>query len=262
MSTPKQIFLAFSLGLLVSCTSNGDMLLKEAENQLLNSNYREAVSLFLQVADRYPNSPYAEKALLRSGETFFLNLSEPEKAIKYFSKVISVYPSGKEARVASEYIASIYENTLKEYDNAVIQYQRLIDSADDPGKSDNYQFAIGRSYYRKGDYSQAIIEYKTLKNRYPDSELIAEADYQIANCYFVLSDCQRASKAYRKLLKKYPDNEWRHDILLSMGVCMEEKEHYSDALVIYRDLADEFPNKALIQAKINAIEERLEEKNR
>lgn len=257
----KHSFMVGGLILLLACTSKANTLLQEAENLLFNNRYHGAVRLFLQIVDRYPSSPQAEAALLLTGETFFLNLSEPERAIEYFAKLTSEFPEGEKAKIADEYIASIYENTLRDYDQAVIQYQRIIESGG-LKQPDTYQFAIARCFYKKGDYKQAIIEYYALKERYPESELIADTDYQIGNCYFVMNDCEKANKWYSKVLKTYPETEWRYDILLSIGVCMEEKEDYGQALHIFRELMDSSPNKKLMQKKIDAVLERMKNKNR
>lgn len=235
--------------------------MQEAENLWFQNQHRASVRIFLQVVDRYPESKEAETALLRVGETFMLNLSDPEKAIEYFARITLEYPGGDNARKAREAIASIYENSLKDYNRAIIQYQKLIES-NIPGKKDKYQFAIGRCYYSKGNYQQAIIEYQTFLERYPGSDLIPEVEYQIGNSYFVMNRCNEAVKQYDMVLEEYPDISRRSDILLSIGVCMEEREEYGRALNIYREILEKYPNRMLIKMKIDSVLDRMRDKNR
>jgi len=248
--------------LLFACTSRADSLLQEAETLLLQNRNHEAAETFLKVAERYPSDPQAETALFRAGEISFLELSEPKTAITRFEKIIREFPQGEHSVQAEKYIAEIYENSLRDFDRAVIWYQRLM-GRDDTQKKDGYQFSIARCFYKKGDYMQAITEYRNLMKQFPESGLIPETEYQIANCYFVMDRCDEAIGRYQRLLDKYPNIEWRYDIMLSTGVCMEEKENYGKAIEIYRELMETSEDKKLLEEKIAAIKERINKrKNR
>ena len=261
LSAKRSYMLLAIILILVGCSTRAVTLMREAENLWFQNRYKESVRIFLQIADRYPGTKEAETALLRIGETFMLNLSDHEKAIEYFTRLTLEYPKGKKVNAAREAIASIYETSLKDYERAVIQYQKLIESGN-AEKKDKYQFAIGRSYYRKGSFRQAIIEYKTFLGRYPGSDLVPETEYQIGNCYFVMNRCDDAIKQYERVMEEYPDINRRSDILLSIGVCMEEKDEYGRALSIYREIVDNYPNRKLIQKKIDSVVERMKSKNR
>ncbi|MEE8484405.1 MAG: tetratricopeptide repeat protein [Nitrospinota bacterium] len=258
----KLLFAAiFIVTAATSCPSKAPALLQEAENKWLENDYREAVRLFLQIVDRFPGSPEAETALLRTAETFMLNLGEFRKAVEYFTLITLEYPKGKNVHTAMESMATIFEKSLKDYDQAVIQYQKLIDHGP-PGKKDSYQMSIARCFYLKGDYPQAIVEYQTLVEQYPRSRLVQEAEYNVGNAYFVMNKCDLAVKRYRKILENHPDTSFRFDILLSIGVCMEEKEDYANALQIYEEILDKYKNRELIQRKIDFVLSRMKAKNR
>lgn len=260
--TAKQISVLLTVLMLVAgCSSRASTLLQEAESLWIQNHYKESVRIFLQVVDRYPESKEAATALLRVGETFMLNLADQEKALEYFTRITMEYPGGKTAIAAREAMATIYEKSLKDYNRAVIQYQKLIESGN-PANRDRYQFAIGRCYYGKGTFQQAIIEYNTFLERYPGSKLVPEAEYQIGNSYFVMNRCDDAVKQYDRVLEEYPDTNRRSDILLSIGVCLEEKEEYGRALQIYREIKEKYPNPMLIQIKIESVLERMKNKNR
>jgi len=261
LSKGLAVCLALVLMSASGCTSRPKTLLQEAENLWFNNQYREAVRVFLQVVDRYPDSEEAETALLRVGETFMLNLSNHEKAIEYFTRLTIDYPNSDKALMALESMADLYEKSLKDYDRAIIQYQKLMDSPRLADK-DRFQFAIARCFYHKGSYEQAILEYRTLIDNFPNSDLVSEAWYQIGNCYFVMNNCDKAINQYNKTLENFPGTKRRNDILFSVGVCLEEKEEYGQALQNYREIKDGYGNKALVERKINAVLARMKSKNR
>jgi len=246
---------------LAACLPRATNLMQEAESLYLKNQYRESVRVFLQIVDRYPGSPEAETALLRVGQTFMLNLSDPQNALEYFGRLVGEYPRGPKAVQAHELMASIYEKELRNYDEAVAQYRMLLDSnmGRDPGK---YILAIGRCFYLKEEYKTAIMEYRKIVDKYPDSNWAQEAEYQIANCYFVWNKCDDAVKQYNRVLETYAQTKYKNDIMLSIGVCMEDKEDYTQALKIYRDLEDKYENKLLIKKRIDAVMVRMRNKHR
>jgi tol-pal system protein YbgF len=235
--------------------------MQEAENLYLKNQYRESVKVFLQIVDRYPGTKDAEVALLRVGQTFMLNLSNPQNALEYFTRLVTEYPNGERVAQARESMAAIYEKNMRDYDKAIEQYRLLLDmsSVQDPEK---YMLAVGRCYYLKEDYKQAIAEFHKIVEKYPNSRFAAEAEYQIGNCFFVASKCEDAIRQYNRVLEKYPDNKYRNDILLSLGVCMEDREDYANALKLYKELEDKYENKALIKRKIDSVMVRIKNKHR
>ncbi|MDH5542258.1 MAG: tetratricopeptide repeat protein [Nitrospinota bacterium] len=261
MVRPGTLYILIAILVFAACTSRQTLLLQEAENRWYKNEYSEAVRIFIQIIDRYPDTPEAETALLRAGETFMLNLSDHNKALEYFKRLTEEFPHGEKARTARINMASIMENTTKDYDSAVIQYQILIDNSKGL-EGDVFQFALARCFYKKNDYEQAIIEYKNLRKRFPSSKLLPEASYQIGNCYFVMNNCEEAIKQYEKTLENFPDIPERYDIMLSTGVCLEGKEDYGQALHIYREILDKYPNTKLIERKIDAVLSRMRDKNR
>lgn len=244
-----------------ACMSRTEAMMQEAQTLYLKNQYRESVRIFLRVADRSPGSEMAETALLRAGEIFMLNLHDPQNALEYFDQIINEFPDGEKAILARAHMAHIYENSQRNYDEAVNQYRRILETnrAKDPEK---YIMAIGRNYYLKEDYRQAVTEYRRVVDTYPNSKYVPEAEYEIANCFFVANKCEDAVKQYQKVLDKYPDTPRKYDIMLSIGVCLEDKEDYSQALKIYRDIEDKYENKALIKKRIESTLARMQKKHR
>ncbi|MBI5178433.1 MAG: tetratricopeptide repeat protein [Nitrospinae bacterium] len=256
----RLLFLVLAVALTAGCF-RATNLMHEAESLYLRNQYREAVRVFLQIVDRYPGSPEAETALLRVGQTFMLNLADPQNALEYFGRLVSEYPNGEKAVQAHELMAQIYERTLRDYDHAVEQYRILLDMGAGPDP-ERYMLGIGRCFYLKEDYKQAIAEFRRLVDTRPSSPYVPEAEYQIANCYFVANKCDDAIKQYNRVLEKYPATKYKNDIFLSLGVCMEDKEDYTTALKYYRDLENTYENKALIKKRIDSVMTRMRDKHR
>ncbi len=244
-----------------ACMSRTEAMMQEAQTLYLKNQYRESVRVFLRVVDRSPGTAMAESALLRVGEIFMLDLHDQQNALEYFDQIINEYPNSEKALVAREHMAHIYENTQRNYDEAVNQYRRILETGRDK-EPEKHIMAIGHDYYLKEDYKQAVIEYRRILETYPNSKYVPEAEYEIANCYFVANKCEDAVKQYQMVLDKYPETSHKYDIMLSIGVCLEDKEDYSQALKIYRDIEDKYENKALIKKRIESTLTRMQKKHR
>jgi TolA-binding protein len=252
-------FLILLLLVLAACQIRPVTLMQEAETLYLKNQYRESVRIFLEIVDRYPGSKDAQLAMLRVGQTFMLNLNNPQSALEYFSRLVTEYPNGQQVVPAREAMANIYEKNMRDYDKAIEQYRFLL-AGDYITEPEKYILAIGRCFYLKEDYSQAINEYHSISEKYPNSKFLAEAEYQIANCFFVWNKCDDATRQYNMVLTKFPTVKYRNDILLSLAVCMEDREEYSSAIKIYRELEEKYENKALIKKKIESATARMRNK--
>lgn len=243
------------------CMSRADSLMQDAESLYLKNQFRESVKVFLRVVDRYPGSVQAETALLRVGQTFMLNIADPQNALEYFNQLITEYPNGDKALQAREAMGQIYEINLRNYDEAVNQYRKLLET-NRVAEPEKYLLAIGRCYYLKEDYKQAVAEFRKVLESYPNSRHVPEAEYQIGNCMFVANKCEDAIRQYQRVLDRYPDIRNKYDIILSIGVCMEDREDYGQALKIYREIEDKYENRALIKKRIESVLTRMQKKHR
>lgn len=70
--------------------------------------FTKAIAAYLQVADGYKDSPWADAALVRAGILYFSNLRKPGEALTCFARVVAGYPQGEEAQRAGMYVGIIY----------------------------------------------------------------------------------------------------------------------------------------------------------
>lgn len=253
----KWISLGFVLLLWSACNSKPETIFHDAEVSWSEGKIQKAVSRYDRLVQKYPDSPLADFAFFRLGEAYHLNLGDEMAALKYFKEVAD---RGKDRNLkfrANLYMAEIFSQSLRKFDFAIVQYQKLIDEFGDPKTDDDYQFKIAECYFRKGDYRQAIVEFQLLLERYPDSDLVMETQYQIANCYFVTGDCDRAAGLFQAALDNFPSNPHEVDIRYGIGSCLEEQGNYAEALRMYREIRDRYPNRKLLDLKIDSLKKRL-----
>ena len=73
--------------------------------------FKPALTRFLEVANKYGASPWADDALLRAGVICYMNLDQPEEALKHYRRIVRRFPRRNEADHAAYYIGLVYEWT-------------------------------------------------------------------------------------------------------------------------------------------------------
>jgi len=65
-----------------------------------SSYLNEALISYRFLVKRYPKSPYLESALFTIAQIYFSELKDPEQALRYYQRVVDEFPSGEKARYA------------------------------------------------------------------------------------------------------------------------------------------------------------------
>ncbi len=263
---PRRPWLAavLSLALLCAgaCQKSDKMLFESAERLWLSDEHQEAADKLKLLVSEYPDSSRVSSALFRLGEIYYLNLEDPVKALDYFIKVTEREGKTDLNLKTHKYIAEIYERSLRNYDLAILQYQRILNEFRDIVKADEYRLSIGKAYFKKSDCGQAIIEYQTLLDEFPESGLALDARYQIANCRIIRGEPAKAIELYKSALADYPGSRYEYDIRLGIGMGYEELDQLSKALVTYEEMNKDFPDRKLIEKKIISINKRINKRKR
>ncbi len=84
-----------------------------------------------------------------------------------------------------------YEEAVKEFQNILLQY---------PGNviTDDAQFYLGMTYFKRGEYLLSAYEFSKLIRDIPASQFIPEAQFMLAESYYQLSPDYRLDQAYSK----------------------------------------------------------------
>lgn len=156
---------------------NINALLYYADLKIVQKRYAEAVSLLNLVKQIDPNNPYVEQGI-REAQDKELN----DKIRKLIQK--------------------------KQFQEAVAEYQRLIDST-----SDNTDYIVGlaNAYMAMEDFTRGIASYKKALSQQPDREDILTA---LAFAFIRQKDYEQANSVLKQLLTKNPKNV---EALAAMG---------------------------------------------
>lgn len=100
------------------------------------------------------------------------------EALKLFSDLLEKFPQGDYADRANYWIGECYYASA-EYAKAVVAFTKVVD-VQNSSKSDDAQLKLGLSYLRLGKSDLAGAEFKRLISRFPASEYVPRAQKYLA----------------------------------------------------------------------------------
>ena len=212
------------------------------------------------VLKKNPKGLQAQEALFRMGEIHHFSLNNSTRALVFFQEVRQMNREGPFGYKAQKYIAEIAEFSLKDYDQAIIEYQNLINFHKDEFSNGEHQFRIASIYYKKQNYHQPLVELQTLLENYPKSPWTEETKFKIVEILYALNRCPEAREQYRYFSLKYSNSRFKSEMDFVVASCLEEEGHLQDAYNLFKSLEGQYSYPSILKMKLVGIEKRIEKK--
>jgi TolA-binding protein len=265
----KLILGAGFLVLLLSCAGflyhrNLDAILEgqfaRGEELLERGEYSRAYSRFRGIYEGHPRFRRSAEALFLSGEILQFHLHRDNEALLAYLLVERDYPGRSESYRAQRRAAEIYKYRLKDYDRALMTYQKLLENSITDGA--RIQYEIADTYFRQNNIEQARIEMETVLKNFPGSPLVPEALFRIAAIFALEGSLQDAEFIYCKVMEEYPESPFAIESRFGLVSVLERKGELRAALSNLETLRGNYPKPGVIDKKIRQIKERIQKKKK
>jgi outer membrane protein assembly factor BamD len=185
------------------------------------------------------------------------------KAKNLFTILVLNNPAGQTFESSQFYLAES-EFGLKEYINAIAEYEKLIKSMPQSAFVDDARYKIGMAYFKLSpgygldqDYTtKAIAQFQQFIEDHPDSELLPEAEKRLLECRTKLAKKEfKTGELYTKMgywkaalvsldavLEEYRDTEFSDRALFLKGECHRKLGETEAADLAFRSLVVQFPD--------------------
>ncbi len=140
----------------------------------------------------------------------YLNLKQPEEALKTFQKILRLYP-------------------------------------DDTMVAKNSDIGIAKCQYELGRIKEAVRRFKLIIYKYPKTEAKFESLLWLAQFYLKNSDYTQALGYYQQILDHFPDHTGINQIHYEIGQAYEIQGMYDQALAQYKQVS---PGDSEISSKV------------
>jgi tetratricopeptide (TPR) repeat protein len=249
-----------ALFILISCGEQNDPLISKADEEWIQGHNHIALELLNEVLKKNPTGLKAEEALFRMGEIHHYSLDNSTRALNYFQEVRQMNREGPFSYDAQKYIAEIAEFGLKDYDQAIIEYQNLINFYKKENSNGDHQYRIASIYYKKENYEQALVEFHILLENYPKSSRAEETKYKIIEILYALNRCPEAREQYRHFNLEYFGSRFKSEMDFVVASCLEEEGHLQDSYNLFKALEGQYTFPSILKMKLVGIEKRIEKK--
>jgi len=256
----KRALIIFLLLLLTACEGEREktaLLLSQANQEWVDGQTQTAVSLYKNFLEQFPNEPETEEALFRLGEIYHFSLAKPKQAILYFQEVLLLNRQGKFSYEAQKYIAEIVEFKIRDYNQAILEYQTLINRYGKMNENADHHFRIVSIYYKLQNYDQVLSELEDHQEHYPDSKWGQSSELKAVEILYTLGRCEEAQPHYKRFVKKYPTGKDRVEMEFVQASCLEDLGQFKLALKKFKSLGEKYPLPIILEMKIAGLESRI-----
>ena len=251
------IFAASAFMLIPSCQKEDRSLYESAERMQEQNKYEDAMNKLRFLVSEYPDSKYAARAYFKMGEISYYHFRKPEAAMDSFVRAAELDKGGATSLAAQKLIADIYQNHMRNYELAILQYQKILKDYPNIEEQEEFYYLIGRAYFSKRDYKQAIIEFKSLADKFPEGKYKEDALYYLAVCHYIGGEPDKAAGLFISFLKKHHHGKFDFDAQLGLAMSYEEMEKPEKALEVYQRMMAQYPGRDLLAKKITAMNEKI-----
>ena len=164
---------------------------------------------------RFPKSSNASEVLYLAGNIHYAAKSY-DNAIRVFKQVADNYPDAKVADKSMRMLANSYSNS-GQFDMAMGMYRTLLSkqASGSPEHAEVLDLAAGAMYKRaetmkkSGDLNGAANAFKAIYNEFPNSKVADRGWFEAGVCYEELKDYDMAASNFEELAVKFPKSTLR-----------------------------------------------------
>lgn len=239
----------------------------------------EKILTMRDIKTGYPNSEYADDALMQLGDTYFdvdnvdnayqsynelvtkykvsplvngahlklaliaYNKGDLNTAINHYKAIFANNPSSKEAESALLGLQEIYINDLGKSDEYVAYVGSLPGYKVSEGAADSLAYMVGVLRYNDGEYEKAVAGFTNYLDKYPSGGNRVKAMYYRAESYTLLKRYSDAFAGYESLVKlgksEFYVSSLRKSALIAYNYTQAFDKAYYYYDLYYQNITDE-----------------------
>ncbi len=175
-----------------------DALFELASIDYERGNYQTCISVFSQLIDEKPNSPYVPYSLQRRAISHF-NMQTYGRTEEDYRTFLKKYPTHSEANnvlLGLQEVLAI-QNKSEEFDELFAEFKAA--NPDSEGLEE-VEFETAKGYYNNQNYDRAITLLTAFMNAHPEDAKSYEAKFLIAESYYRKGENYNALPLYYEIL--------------------------------------------------------------
>lgn len=215
---------------------------------------KEAIEEFRTLAEKYPKSRYAPKALYQIGygyQLLYEKLKDDSKldiAKDEYSRLVRKYPFTEESEKALLEIANIYY-IKGSYNEAEAQLNYLLSQYPNTTYKSKIYTKKGYIYLALGEYEKALQSFSQPENTNNDEAMLGKAE-----TYFKLGEYEKGINIYEEFIKYRKSSNLREKAInsfientYSYAKKLADNRDYHRSIIFYNKIIDLVPNSKYVE---------------
>jgi len=162
------------------------------------------------------------------------------EGMQILKELTNDFPS-KQYEARTDYLLGQFAQELKNYDEAIGYYKRIVQNHSDSPLAPDAQYKLGQCHEEKNDMDAASAEYVTLAYTWPDSPLVANVVVRIAEYFYTKKEYPTAAEVSKKFVERFPQHEWAERMLFRAAQCWFKADQFGKAGAEFDLLVENYP---------------------
>ncbi len=201
--------LIFSFSLFIAATIFASSLRADEEEDFFVGR-RAYQDGFYNVAERkltdflrsYPGSEWVDEARLLTAQCFYYQ-GKFNEALRHLD---ILFKKDKFPDAALYWMGEVYFQG-KDFDNAIISYERLISKFPNSSLLPFGHYSRALSFYEKNEFEKAISFFAELKDKFPTHSTAEQAHFKISEALYNLGKLKESQTEFKAFIRRYSASE-------------------------------------------------------
>ena len=220
-----------------------EIKLRLADSYYGSKNFGKAAALYQQIFSNDKNLDN-DLAYYQFGQALFKS-GKSENAISTFKELQFKFPKSKYVD-ESQYVIGWIHFQQNKFDDAISSYKTLLSKYPNTDLRPIVEYSIGDSYFNKGSYDSSIVYYSRVIEGYPNSQYIFDAVNGIQYSYVALNQPEKAISFIDEFISNNPNSKFSDQIYFKKGDLYYSLENYNQAINSYKDFINHYPKSDLV----------------
>ena len=193
-------------------------LYRIGEYYLKNKRYSQALYAYKRYLTYYPSGHYATDVTqkIQTSEQYLQKYGQgkgpavipgEEAASQAVPKPTDSRESQEMSAVAKQYYNAVSLLSQQKYQEALVQFRKIVAENQDAEYTAKGQYEMGRSLYYLKQHDASVQAFTSMIQKYPNHPDLREALYYVGKCYEEKGDPEKARGFYSKILSLSGDED-------------------------------------------------------
>ncbi|MFP4163846.1 MAG: tetratricopeptide repeat protein [Chitinispirillaceae bacterium] len=211
------------------------------------SSTKKLLDYTVKFQKRFPESSNAPEVLYLGGNIHY-SAEAYDEAISVFKQIADEYPDAKITPKATRMLANSYSKD-GQFKLAENTYNRLLANTSEDSKeygevldlAAGSMFREAEEIKEKGDMVAAAEAFKAIANSYAESKVADRGWFQAGVCYEEAKDLESAAQTFEELTVKFPKSKLREDAFIRSAKNFKKDKQHERAAEVYLTAANTIP---------------------